>query len=118
MVIAVPTPLEELIVEGMPSRSVSALTTTVKRAQTLTADGYTLTRGEKPTIYLVTKPPKVDKKTGEILEEYPPYTVNVVDGTCDCPQFAYHGHCKHERAARVAVREALELLLGKSEVSQ
>jgi hypothetical protein len=113
MLVVAPTPLEELIVEGMPSRSVAALTTTAKRAQTLTADGYTMVRGEKPSIYLVTKPPKVNKATGEILEEYPPYTVNAVEGTCDCPQFAYHGACKHERAARVAVREALELLLGK-----
>lgn len=105
------TPLGDLIVEGMPERQAKALATTVKRANTLKADGYEFVRTDRVGVYHVFKPAKLNKQTGE-LTEFAPYIVDVQAETCTCEGFLYNGHCKHERACREAVREALDLLIG------
>lgn len=96
-------------------RIIAAIETTKARAATLLMDGYTVEpidafRG----YFFVRRPtPLVDRRTGEITEGY---IVNVIDGTCDCPQFVHSlaatgdGQCKHCIAAREEVRKAFALL--------
>ena len=110
-------PLESLLTEEMNARMAACITTTVKRADTLKSNGYDFIRTDRTGVYLCQKPPKANKKTGEITEEYEPYIVDVQAQTCTCVQFMRCGVCKHERAIRQAVNEALELLLGKREVA-
>jgi hypothetical protein len=98
----------------MPTRAAKALATTCQRAETLQADGYKFTRRPGTSIWDCQKPATINKRTGEIIE-HDPYVVDLRqdDGVCSCEGFRYYGHCKHERACRAAVCEALELLLGK-----
>lgn len=114
MIFSPPPPVSSLVSEGISARAAKALTTTCQRAETLQSDGYKFARTDRPGVWECQKPAKVDKTTGEILTEYAPYIVEIRqdEGSCTCEGFGHHGHCKHERACRVAVREALELLLG------
>ncbi len=104
-------PLESLLAEETSVKRAMCITTTVKRGETLKADGYEFVRTDRNGVYEVRKPAKVNKKTGEITE-FEPYIVDVQAQTCTCIQFERCGVCKHERAVRSAVREALHLLIG------
>lgn len=70
------------------------LATTEQRAETLFRDGYQILKTTTPGVYAILHP----------IERWNPddpffhYTVNVIEGTCNCAQFANSGRertCKH-----------------------
>jgi RecJ-like exonuclease len=100
----------EALVEGRPAKIAQCITTTCEKAQTLRAEGYDFVPTSRTGVYECRKPAKVNRKTGEVTE-FEPYIVDITAQTCTCIQFERCGVCKHERAIRQAVSEALALLL-------
>jgi hypothetical protein len=113
MIISAPLPISSILTPEMSPRVAQAVRTTCERAESLKADGYRFERRPKTTVWECHKPVKVNRKTGEITE-FEPYVLEIQDGaaTCSCGGFYYYNHCKHERALRTAISEALELLIG------
>lgn len=96
-----------------PTRRERAHATIAARAATLEQDGYTFEpiTDAGPGAYWCQRPtPRIEKRTGELIEGYRLDLTDDGDGRCDCPAWQHYGQCKHLKALRTALERALRLL--------